>query len=243
MRPTAAIPLHDPDGLLFPHLQTIKPILKKIFTYIFVSLPQETQDQQPLLAAWIKSDPFFRVLPVQAQMMIGDHFYQLYTFASREAPEDQLIHLCYPDRLAFALSTPFKTQFIEDIKNCNGNEMPVLFMRSDKAWSTHPANYQAIENMATLAGEMVFHKTLDFGWCHLVASAGRLKTALKSVHNRDLSMVAEMLIALENQVVTKEVEWLALRRERENSLEEVHKRLNYVIPILKLIDKAAQNTH
>lgn len=38
MRPVAAIPMNDPNGMMFPHLQTITPTLKKIFGVVYVSL-------------------------------------------------------------------------------------------------------------------------------------------------------------------------------------------------------------
>ncbi len=253
MRPFAAIPLHDPTGLFFPHLRAIKVQMEDLFERVYVSIPQETRARQPDHIDWVKKDPFFKVIDIPAGVLIGDHFTRLYTMAAANTPPEQMIHLCYLDRVAFAMRTSYKEQFMLDVNAIATGDTPLLFMRSPLAWATHPQNYQEIEGMATRAGEMVFHKTLDFGWCHLVITAGQLKTTLKSVHNHDLSMVAEILIAVGDQVRVKEVDWLSwedpfildrkaseLKKEREASLAEIHKRLSYVVPILNLIDKSAQ---
>ena len=60
----------------------------------------------------------------------------------------------------------------------------------------------------------------------------------------------------ERAIRTKDVDWLAwedpfltgrdacqLKREREESLQETRKRLAYVIPMLQILDAAANGTH
>ena len=255
MRPVAAIPLHDPDGLVLPRLNSVLEQLKQLFEKVYISISQETRNSQQAQVAWIEKDGLFKVVDIPAGISIGDHFHRLYSTASLSAFPEQLIHLCYPDRLAFALGSSYKEQFMVDVNMIPESSAPLLFMRSAAAWATHPRNYQVIERMATEAGELVFHQTLDFGWCHLVMPAGYLRFALQSTHNHDLSMVAEILMAIAGQVQTKEVDWLSwedpfilgreaegLKQERENDLEEVHKRLSYIVPILGLIDTAAQNS-
>lgn len=65
-------------------------------------------------------------------------------------------------------------------------------------------------------------------------------------------MVAEMILHLQDDIHTREVDWLAwedpfiferdadeLKRERENNLEETQKRLSYVLPIVELLTRFA----
>jgi len=244
--------MHDPEGRLFPHLQTFTPLLKTLFDQVYISIPEETRALQAEYAAWIDQDAFFQVTEIPPGVPVGDHFHILYQAAAQSAPARQILHLCYIDRVAFALGGLFKDQFISDIQSIGESVVPLIFHRSLSAWETHPRNYYEIEHMATRAGEMVFGKTLDFGWCHLVVQAGDLLTALQQSHNHDLSMVAELVVALENRLHTQDVDWLAwedpfilgcnavgLKHEREGSLAEVHKRLSYIVPILDLIDKSA----
>jgi hypothetical protein len=70
--------------------------------------------------------------------------------------------------------------------------------------------------------------------------------------HRDIFMIAEFTLALRNDVKTKDVDWLSwedpfiyacdaqqLKAEREQSVRETRKRLAYVLPILQLLDAAA----
>jgi len=74
------------------------------------------------------------------------------------------------------------------------------------------------------------------------------------VKNLDLSMVAEMIFHMQGNVQTRDVDWLAwedpfilerdpieLKHERENSLAETRKRLNYVLPMIETLTRLAKN--
>jgi hypothetical protein len=65
-------------------------------------------------------------------------------------------------------------------------------------------------------------------------------------------MVAELVLMLKDKVQTKDVDWLAwedpfiysrnpqeLKKEKEESKEEIRKRLSYVIPMLQLLNAVA----
>jgi hypothetical protein len=73
------------------------------------------------------------------------------------------------------------------------------------------------------------------------------------VKNPDLSMVAEMVYYLQDTIQTRDVDWLSwedpfifnrdaaeLKPERENSLEETHKRLSYALPMIQTLTKLSQ---
>jgi hypothetical protein len=74
------------------------------------------------------------------------------------------------------------------------------------------------------------------------------------VKNPDLSMVAEMIFYLQENIHTCDVDWLAwedpfilsrdpteLKHGRGNSLVETHKRLKYVIPMIKTLTNLSAN--
>jgi hypothetical protein len=254
MQPVAVIPMNDPEGVMFPHLEAITPLLKRLFARLFVSVPLPTQQALPHYMEWLKTDDFFYVIYHQNDVAIGDDFLTLYAQAALVCDPDQILHLCFIDRLAYALQSEHRTAFMADVQAVKLAETPLICQRSARAWQTHPLNYRDIEQMATKAGEWLFGKSLDFAWCHLVIPARRLREVVPTVKNRDMSFFAEMILAVREDAVTKDVDWLswedpfinscdaqALKIARENSLAESRKRLAYIIPMLQLLDRAAQS--
>jgi len=74
------------------------------------------------------------------------------------------------------------------------------------------------------------------------------------VKNPDMSMVAEMIFYLQDNIQTRDVDWLAwedpfiferdateLKYERENSLVETNKRLKYILPMLETLTRLSNN--
>jgi hypothetical protein len=173
MKPVAVIPMNDPDGVMFPHLKSITPQLKTLFSQVFVSVPLNTRLRFPEHVSWVQSDTFFKA-------------------------------------------------------TCHEVDLPV--------------------------GEFLFGKSLDFTWCHLATRADRLLELIPEVNNRDISIVAELVLAVRDEVRTRDVDWLswedpfilskepqALKEEREESIGETHKRLGYVIPMLQLLVAASKD--
>jgi hypothetical protein len=252
MRPVAVIPMNDAGGVMFPHLETITPLLKRLFERLFLSVPFPTQQALPHYMDWLKADDFFHVIYHQNDLAIGDDFLTLYAQAALVCDPDQLLHLCFIDRLAYALQSEHRAAFMADAEAIEPAQTPLLFQRSEQAWQTHPRNYCEIEQMATKAGEWLFDKSLDFAWCHLVIPARRLRVVIPMVRNRDMSFFAEIILAIREEVVTRDVDWLSwedpfinscdgqvLKMARENSITESRKRLAYVIPMLRLLERAA----
>jgi hypothetical protein len=243
--PSIAFPFHDPDLQMFPHLQAILPDLKTLFSRAYVCPPLNTRRHTSLMD-WFAKDDFFIVFPVDRQMQIGEHFAHLYLNAAWAADPDEIIHMAYVDRLSFALEGSYREQFIRDVRSLRPADTPLIFQRSTKAWQTHPQNYYEIESFVTTIGRSLFGKSLDYAWCHLVVRAAQLQSILSLVRNRDLSMVAEMILLLQSDIKTKEVDWLAwedpfvksrdpegLKRARENDPEETQKRLAYALPMIE----------
>lgn len=252
MQPILVMPMSDPAGTMFPHLATLVPLLKSIFAQAVVSVTAPTQHNQSDYVAWLEADDLFKVLHFNTDPPVGEAFAALYLHAATICNPEQVLHLCYIDRLAFGLQSQYRDTMIADIQNVM--HTPLIFQRSSAAWDTHPANYHDIEGMVTRVGELLFGQSLDFGWCHLVATAGQLQTALEEVSSPDWRMVAELVLALKDTVQTQDVDWLAwedpfvtnsdpqqLKVERENSRQETLKRLTYAIPMMQLLYDSVQD--
>ena len=253
MKPVAVIPMNDPTGIMFPHLEAITPVLKEIFARVFVSVTAVTQQAIPDYMAWLKNDTFFRAIYHETELSVGEDFLTLYANAAKACEPKQILHLCFIDRLAFALQSSYHAAFIQDIEQVTPEDTPLIFQRSEAAWATHPYNYYQLEQMVTQVGQWLFGKQLDFAWCHLALQAQQLQQMIPHIHRRDISLVAEFTLAGKDIIKTKDVDWLAwedpfifdrdpqqLKVEKEKSVEETQKRLNYVIPILQLLSAASR---
>jgi hypothetical protein len=247
MKPAIVMPLHDPDGSMFPHLEAITPSLKEMFKRAYLGVMEPTRDRLKGELADLKADQFFELSAIPTGE-VGEQFHSLYFKVAEVCPAEQILHLCFLDRVAFALETDLRDQFVRDVLEVAAGEVPLLCQRSEAAWDTHPRNYREIEQMVTRVGELLFGKTLDFAWCHLVLRAGDLRDILPHVKEPGLSMLTEILLGLIENIETKDVDWLAwedpfiesrdpdmLRREREGSRQETRKRLSYVIPKLRVL--------
>jgi hypothetical protein len=253
MKPALAFPYNDPDATMFPHLQAILPDLKDHFERAYISPPPSTLKWlQP--TGQILTDDFFTVFRMDEDKQIGERFAYLYRQAAEAASPDQPIHLCYLDRLSFALEGNHRDAFLADIDSLSPDDLPLIFHRSDSAWKTHPKNYRELEGLATTVGKYLFDRELDYAWCHIVARAGQLRKIMPLVNNPDLSMIAEMIFYLQDTIQAREVDWLAwedpfifgqdayeLKLEREQSFAETQKRLRYVVPIIETLTRLSQN--
>jgi len=253
MRPILVMPMHDPAGALFPHLRQILLTLREFCAGAFIGVTAATAAAQPEWTAWLAADSFFGPMIHAPGLPVGDQFRELYATAAAACPPDAILHLCFADRLAYALETDHRQAFLADVAAVTAERTPLIFQRSERAWATHPANYRALEEMLTTAGRLLFGQALDFAWCHLVAQAGALREIMPHVQNHDLSMLAEMVLLLRGALRTHAVDWLAwedpfvegrpadaLKREREASRQELVKRLGYVVPSLQLLWAAAR---
>ena len=253
MKPALAFPYNDPDGTMLPHMRAILRDLKDHFDHAYVSSPPSSHEllQQNNL---ILKDNFFTVYPVDGNKLIGEHFAYLYQRAAEDAHPEQALHLCYPDRVSFALEGKYRDTFLADVDLLNSDNLPLIFHRSQYAWETHPQNYRQLEGIVTTVGKNLFGKELDYGWCHIVVQGKKLREIMPLVKNPDLSMVAEMIFYMHDNIKTRDVDWLAwedpfilnrdeveLKNEREQSLDETNKRLKYVLPMLETLTRLSKN--
>lgn len=238
---------------MFSHLQAILPDLKKYFERAYICPPLSTWQRGDQIQK-LQTDDFFTIFPIDRDLQMGEHFAYLYRRAADVAPPDQIIHLCYLDRLSFALEGRYKESFLAEINSILAGDVPLIFQRSSEAWGTHPKNYRELEGMVTTVGRHLFGRELDYAWCHIVVRAGQLREIMPLVKNPDLSMVAEMIFYLQEHIQTRDVDWLAwedpfilsrdateLKSERENSLDETKKRLKYVLPMIDTLTRFSTN--
>jgi len=249
--PSIAFPFYDPDLQMFPFLQASLPDLKALFSRAYICLPRNTQRHASLMG-WLAEEDFFTFFPEDRLMQVGERFAYLYLNAAQAADPDEIIHLAFIDRLVFSLQGSYRAQFMADVNAIGSADVPLIFERSAKAWQTHPQNYYEIESLVTTIGKILFGRPLDYAWCHLVIRASHLAKIMPMVRNPDLSMIAEMVLLLQSEINTKEVDWLAwedpfiltrdpeeLRLERENGPEETQKRLSYATPMVETLVRYA----
>ena len=187
---------------------------------------------------------------------IGEHFAYLYQRAADDgtsrATDSSLLSgsyvLCIGRQI---IGTAFLADV--DITDCrkichlffNVRNMPGKLIRKiyreSKGWSQPSAKIYLARNS-------------DYAWCHIVVQAKQLREIMPLVKNPDLSMVAEMIYYMQDNIKTRDVDWLAwedpfifnrdadeLKREREQSLDETNKRLNYVLPMIETLTRFSKN--
>ncbi len=206
MRPALAFPFNDPDGTMFHHLQAILPDLKEHFERLYISPPPATQQHSEHMQQ-MQADDFFTIFPADCEMQVGERFAYLYQRAAEAAPADQLIHLCFLDRLSFALEGEYREACLADIDSLSVRDVPLIFQRSEPAWETHPRNYRDLEGIVTTVGRSLFGRELDYAWCHLVVRAEQLREIIPRVKNSSLSMVAEMVFYLQESARGRWTGW------------------------------------
>ncbi|MBN1921034.1 MAG: hypothetical protein JW892_07315 [Anaerolineae bacterium] len=246
LQPAVVFPCHDPDGVLLLRLESILPQLRALFASAFMSVTESTVVAQSQSLARLQNDAFLSVNVTPHDTPIGVQFYNLYRRAANSCPVNQVLHLCFPDRLVYALLGPHRETFCADMRAVM--DTPLLFQRSAAAWATHPRNYYVAENLLTQLGEMILGRSLDFSWCHLALTAQQLKEILPYLKAHDLAILCEMVLALRQSLRMCDVDWLAwedplilgreleqLKCERELSAAETRKRLAYVEPMLKVL--------
>jgi hypothetical protein len=68
-RPVIAMPVHDPEGQMLPHLKAVTPQLKRVFGRAFVSITPQTRNthastppgwKKKSFSAWVLPNPATR---------------------------------------------------------------------------------------------------------------------------------------------------------------------------------------
>jgi hypothetical protein len=208
MQPIIVTPM-DPQGSLFLYLEAITPYLKMLFAQAFVCIKEPLYETHAAAIEQLEQDDFFRLAAHPTPFPVGEDFLRLYAWAAANSPPQALLHLCFLDRVAFALQSDYREQFMADIGAVEAEQAPLIFQRSEAAWETHPHNYRELEQMVTRAGELLFNRYLDFALCRLVVQAEQFQELVPYIKKRDLSMLAEFVLLLTDKIQTKAVDWLA----------------------------------
>jgi hypothetical protein len=239
--------IHDPEGILYPHFLGTVGKIKPLFPAGIIGLSPQTLRRQ---AQWIEAleGAGFAVFRQAEGASIGEHFRAVFRRAVETCPAGQILHLADIDRLMFAAAGEYAGVFEEDVINARRQMQPVLFQRSERAWATHPENYRRVEGLVIEAGRLLFGKTYDFGWSHLVLTAGRLAGLLPHLHRDDFGHLIQIVLLLRQELVTRDVDWLAwedpfilgreaqeLWQERSQDPEETRKRLRGILPFFEAL--------
>ena len=235
---------HDPNNIETKFLRQAFPVLKANFDHAFISVTPKTIAQNPDSLAFLQQDSFFVVNLNPDDSIVGDHVVAGYRNAVKNSSPDQVLHLCDSDRIFFALAN-YQEAFLNDLKTA---KTPTVFIRSEKAWSTHPTNYYAAESMISTVGQILFNQNLDFAWCHLTLTAAQLGAALPNLTASDFVILAQLMMFLRGQIITKSVDWLSwedpfifskdplqYQKERETNPAELEKRMSYVLPDIQYL--------
>jgi len=247
-RPAAVMPLHDPQLITLRPLINVEDALRNLFGQVVLGVSTETAAAAPDVIAALRGDDFWRLIDLDASQPIGAQLMDLYGFAAGSCPPEKTLHLCFPDRLAFALSTGYAQTMADDVDYAGRIGKPVLFQRSPLAWASHPSNYCEVETFITDMGEQLFGKRLDFAWCHLALPCRDLQRLLPLITSDQFDVLTRLVLHLMPAIIPVFVDWLAwedpfllgvdadeLREQRENDPQETVKRLGYALPMLRTL--------
>ena len=245
------LPIHDQDGRVLGRLLECISQLPGLFQSAYLSLTPTTLSAHPGSVARLCENGYFKVFTPKESDEVGAHFHAFYTWAVTQMPAGSLVHLAFPDRLAFALLTEHAPAFCQEIASLRPSDTPLIYERSESAWQTHPANYRELEAMVVRAGELLNGRRLDYAWCHMVVESSELLRALAQTRQRTWAFVSELVLLLRPGVRARVVDWLAwedafilgveaetLKRQRENDPQETRKRMAYVGQMLQFLGTA-----
>ncbi len=240
-------PLHDPKNIETPKLKQILPILKDNFSKAYISVTPSTQSFNKEAISFIESDDFFVVNKSPVDSQIGEHFLNSYKLALQHVAALDVVHLAVLDRLIFEISN-YKSDFLEDVCKIDLECTPIQYVRTKKAWETHPKYYMETEQIPTKIMEILFNIPIDFVWCQMSVKAADLKEILPNLINKDLLALSEIAFYFRNTLKIKEVDWLSwedpfifnkdakLYREiAEHNVDDFKRRVVYVRNISNFI--------
>jgi hypothetical protein len=243
MKHIVVFPLHG--ELMIQWLNKVTPEIKGIFDKAVVSVTPMTEETQKDKLTMLAADKFFDLNYNLAGTKQGEHFVKGIRKAAELADDDDLVHLCTLDRLSVAI-TINRAEFKKDMELEKTSQTPILYERSDKAWGTHPKNYRAIEDMATIVGKRLFGVEMDYFWNDLAVKGELLSQLSANIDPDSLKFLAQLIVPIRNQLTIKKVDWgewedptffgldpATLKKEREESKDEDQKRMGYVLPTIE----------
>ena len=247
-----AAPIHDIKGGLFEKLWRGIDDLKMVFERMVISVTWPTADSLAGEVKKLEKDSFFEVIINKQGTVLCDHFLASYLKAVKIARKGQVIHLATIDRVLWQL-IGHREEYLGAVRESEKGEAPIMYVRSDAAWKSHPKNYWAIEAMVSVLGEKLWGRYLDFFNCEVSIRREDLKKAVIGLDRDKNSFIfgAILVEKLWERWEIRKVDWLSwedpyifdrervgLKKEREASMEEDRKRLGYVLPTIEwLLEK------
>src|SRR5688500_17838039 len=129
MQPIIVTPM-DPQGSLFPYLEAITPFLKTVFAQAFVCIQEHLYETHSAAVKQLEQDDFFQLAAHPTPLPVGEDFLRLYAWAAANSPPQALLHLCFLDRVSFALQSGYREQFMADIRAVGAEQAPLIFQQS-----------------------------------------------------------------------------------------------------------------
>lgn len=239
-------PYHDPEGTLFPILESKLDSLGRIFSALCISATPQTVQEQPELLRSLERRGC-TVLRNQEGTMVGDHYRGALGLALSQ--DDTHIYFGFIDRTLFALAKYTET-FLLDMEAFQG-DVPVLFDRTEKAWKTHPKNYREIEVAINVLAKYYFKREVECLNCGMIIPHNIAKQVLPQSQASGFSAGLEWMLLFEllgYGSLSQKVDWLSwedpyiehseaslLKQEREESPKEHWKRIKANGPCIELL--------
>jgi hypothetical protein len=240
-------PYYDPIGQYNRVFQRQLDALQSTFGAVCVSVAPPTGEDNADFVHYLKAQGC-AVSDNPTGATIGDQSREALRLALRHT--DQPIFFGFLDRILFALETQWRGQFLQDLQVYRAAEF-VVFERSQAAWDTHPSNYREIEQMVSRIFELFCGRSIELMPCALLLSYH----AASAILNQSTSPLHEVwaewiLLAMKNgiPITTRKVDWLAwehpywenvdpdaLKRNREDSRDEVVKRIKMNAPVVLML--------
>ncbi len=248
MKSVIVCSLYDKNGRMFNLLDKSTGILETNFQKVVLSISRETESKFKRNIDKIRKHKVFDIHLTGKNFILGLNLNLAYKYAAKKYIENTILHLCAIDRLLYVLLSKNKEKFLKDMSGAAKLQNPTLFLRSKKAWETHPKNYFACESMMTSVGKVLFGKELDFAWNHITMKSKMLEGILEKDKFQDIRFYAQFVLSLKDVLKTKKVDWLSwedpfilekdpkeYKKEKERSKEEIEKRLGYVLPVIDFL--------
>jgi hypothetical protein len=244
-----AFSYYDPEARLSAAFERQLDALQSTFDRVCVSVVPPTGQGNDRLLRLLqhRGCPLCRVDPGTT---IADHARAALRLAVEGADRSQHVFFGFLDRILFALETGWHDSFVRDVHTCQ--EAPCLvFERSPSAWSTHPANYREIEQMASRTCELLCGQPVDLMPCALVLSLPLARAVLAQSLSLYYEVWGEWILLAASSgapIRTRQVDWLAwedphwegvpadaLKRQREDDPQETIRRIKRSVSAMLML--------
>lgn len=242
-------PYHDPTGKYNEVFERNIETLTKHFSKILISATPGTLEKNSSFVKILEKNDFV-IFNNNKDSTIGDHFRNALKIAVENSKNEEKILYSFIDRILYILESNLCDSFLKDIQENKSDEF-VIFERSQTAWSTHPQNYQYIENTVSKFFKMISGRLIELNPCAIITNKKIAKTALDQSINQTWAVIGEWILSSIKSgvdITTKKVNWLAwedpfweksdlknYKIQVEGNREETIKRIKSNLPFMALL--------